>query len=48
MRSASVIRSILIFELGCAVFMVVVGSALHFLFELVGGGFVRVGRKLCQ
>jgi hypothetical protein len=30
-------RSIFLFELGGAVFMVVVGSALHFLFELAGG-----------
>ncbi|WP_104017960.1 DUF6512 family protein [Roseovarius nitratireducens] len=30
-------RSIFLFELGGAVFMVVVGSALHFLFEFAGG-----------
>ncbi|SEM25360.1 hypothetical protein SAMN04488077_103164 [Roseovarius tolerans] len=30
-------RSILIFELGGAAFMVAVGSAMHFLFELAGG-----------
>ena len=30
-------RSILVFELAGAVFMVVLGSALHFLFDLAGG-----------